>query len=218
MAKEKSRRSPADHLPKKAPKKTGSRGVGPKEEPAGKDAAGDKETQAELLEVQQAPVPVVVENRFAVQYKKPIFSIASKSGTKLLSLQMVVMLTDEHKKRGILPGIVRAGWDFVTKPKRKQVTLIDVPGVAAKIFLASDSPESDPALFLPAAKIIGASLAVIQKKGEGESLKVIRFMFRLQVEAARDVAKWAEANYGSTLWMNLSPAQGEMFDDEKEGE
>lgn len=212
MAEKKSRRSPADHLPKKAPKKTG-KGMKPPEDPENKETG---EESPELLEVAPPPpAPVVVEDRFSVSYRKPIFSLAPKTGTKLLALQMAVMLGDEHKKRGLLPGIVRTGWDFVAQPRRKAVTLIDVPGQSVSLYLAAES-KGEPLLFLPAAKIINATLAVIQKKGEGESLKVIRFLFRVQVEFNREVAKFAESNYGNTFWMTLKRAQGEMFDEGEE--
>jgi hypothetical protein len=219
--KDKSRRSPADHLPKKRGKRTG-RAMPPPEDakdvneevPAGKDAAAGKE-QAELLEVQEAPKPAVVDDRFLVSYKKPVFSLAPKSGDKLLALQMMVMLTPEHKKRGLFPASVKHGWEFIERPRCKSVSLIDLPLQAVKLFVQSDDKDGDNVLHLPAAKIINATLSVITKKGEGEALKVIRFLFRVQVPFNRDVAKFAESNYGNAFWMNMAKAQGEMFDDEE---
>lgn len=226
MAKNKGSRSHSAHLPdkKNAPKRTGKAGIKPPldakedfDQPTRKDAAAGAEVEArgdqpELLETPKEKKPVVVKDRFEVSYLKPIFSKMPKTGDKLISLQMSLALNEEHKVPGIMPKMIAEAWKFIAKHGRKQITLVDVPGQNVRIYLTSDDKEEQ--IGMPVVKMVNVSLAVIQKKGEGEALKVIRLQFRIQVPFSREVAKFAESNYGSKFWIEMHQTQEELFDEE----
>ncbi len=207
---------------KNAPKRTGKRLPPPldpvsdfetptRKEPeiSGKDKAAGE--QPELLEVREEPKPTVVGDRIEASYLKPIFSKQPKSGDKLISLAMTFALTDEHIE--FLPKIVQNGYKVVRKHGSKRFD-IDVPGQTARFFISPN--EKEELIGLPAARVVNASLAVIQKKGDGEAIKVISFAFRLQVPFSREVAKFAEINFGQKFWITLVEAEPELFDEEAE--
>jgi hypothetical protein len=204
------KKHPAESLPKKYPKKTGKRGVKPLDPKEDFDQPIRKEPEGSLL-AEQPPQPSVVGNRIKAHYLKPIFSKATK-GERLLAMHMTFPLTEEHTEDSLLPKAVREAWAFISKHGRKRLDLVGIPGQRATFYLTPDI--DDAKLVLPAAKIINVSLAVVQKKGEGESQKVIRLSFRLQVPVSHEVAKFAELNYGNDFWIHLEETEEPLFDED----
>jgi hypothetical protein len=206
------------------PKRTGKRGIGPKDEgplDPGTDfkdeqapAAGEQAEAGSLL-AKQPPKPTVVGNRIQMQYLKPSFNKTTK-GERLLSFHMTLALTKEHAADSLLPASIRAGWKIISKAGRKKLDLVDVPGQKAVFYLASDG--DDAKLILSAAKVVNVSLAVVQKKGDGETQKIIRLSFRLQVVVSSEVAEFAEQNYGADFWLTLEDTEEDLFDEEEEEE
>jgi hypothetical protein len=206
------------HLPdrKNAPKKTGpKRGVGGVrpldeskdfEQPTKK---AEEEDQPELLETpKEPPKPTVVKGRFEATILPPIYSSAPKSGDKLISIRVSLALTDEHEK--MFPKIVEESWKWVKKPNRPK-TSINMPAQTARFYLAHDVEEEE--LGLPIAKVTNANLAVIQKKGDGTALKIIRFQFRLQVPWSAQVSKFVDSHYNLKLWLEMKTTQEKLFDE-----
>lgn len=204
---------------KHAPKKTGKR-LQPPEDP---NDQSEKLTtivtkQGSLL-ADNPPKPKVVGDRMEVFYIKPIFSKSAK-GDLSVSLAFSVALEKEHKD--LLPQIVADAYHDVLKKGRKSLTLRNVPGQRVELYLSHDA--KDVLLFLAAAKVTSASLALIERKGEGAARKVIRFSFRLQVpipaQAKSDkVSYFAERNLQNSFWMKTEDADPELFkedEDEKE--
>lgn len=222
MAK-KNKASVERHLPdrKNAPKKTGpKRGVGgvqPLDESKDFDQPTKKtpekdEDQPELLETPAAPPkPTVVKGRFEATILPPIYSSAPKSGDKLISIRVSLALTDDHKK--IFPKIVEDSWGWVRKPNRPKAT-INMPAQTARFYLAHDVDEEE--IGLPIAKVTNANLAVIQKKGDGTALKIIRFQFRLQVPWSAQVSKFVDSHYNVKLWLEMKTTQEKLFDEEED--
>lgn len=208
------------HLPdkKNAPKKTGPKsgvgGVRPLDaakdfdSPTKKDPESD---QPELLETPKEKKPVVVKGRFIATILPPIYSSQPKSGDKLISFRISFALTEEHE--GVFPKIVEEGWKWVKKPHRPKTT-IDMPGQTVRFYLTHDDKEEE--LGLPVAKVTNANLAVIQKKGDGTALKVIRFQFRLQVPWSAQVSKFADSHYNTTMWLEMKTTQEALFDTDEE--
>jgi len=196
---------------KNAPKKTGSRGIGPKEDSPsdGKSAAAGE--QAELLETPKEKRLVVVKDRFEAFIMPPVFANAPKTSDKIISFRVSLALTDAHA--GLFSKIVEENWKWVKRPHRPKVSF-EVPGQTVAFFLAHDVKEEE--MRLPAAKVTHANIAVIQKKGEGTALKVIRYQFRLQVPWSREMAKFADANYNVHMWLEMKNTQEKLFDDEGE--
>jgi hypothetical protein len=180
------------------------------------DTPTRKETEAEpqpqahgSLLVEQPPKPKVVGDRFEVFYLKPIFAKTPK-GDITVSLAITLPLEDSHD--GLLPKIIHDGYRDITKKGRKGMTFTELPGQHAMFFLTSDIREES--LVLPAAKMINASLALVQRKGEGEARKVIRLSFRLQVKLSKEVAHFAEHNLGNNFWLSLRETEEPLFDEE----
>lgn len=175
--------------------------------------AAAKETGSSLM-VEQPPKPTVVGDRIQMQYLKPSFSKTTK-GERLLAMHMTFALTKEHTKDSLLPKAVRDGWTIMSKHGRKRFD-IEVPGQKAVFYLTPDG--DDDKLILPAAKVVSVSIAVIQKKGDGETQKIIRLSFRLQVPVSHEVAKFAENSFGSDYWVTLEGTQEPLFDEEESEE
>lgn len=199
-------------LPSKPPKRSGKRGPRPLDPKEDFDQPVKKEPEGSLL-AEQPPQPGVVGNRIKAHYLKPLFSKTTK-GERLLAMHMTFPLTEEHTEDSLLPKSVREAWAFISKHGRKRLDLVGIAGQRATFYLAPDI--DDAKLILPAAKVINVSLAVVQKKGEGEAQKVIRLSFRLQVPVSHEVAKFAELNYGNDFWIHLEETEELLFDEDDE--
>lgn len=178
-------------------------------------ATNDPPNQGELIKEEQEPQPAVVKGRIAAKFLKPIFGNAPKSGDRLISLCMVVMLTKEHDDDNVVPSQVKSAWHFIAKHDRKRVD-ISVPGQIVKFYLAHD--DKDEQLVLPAAKVTNCSIAVVQKKGEGEAVKQIRLSWRYQVPWSKEVERFAASNYGPVYWIVTKNTEESLFDEEEESD
>jgi hypothetical protein len=210
------------HLPdrKHAPKKTGKSGVRPPLDPVADFDTPTRTAESQLEELdkpatkkgsllaEQPPKPKVVGDRMEVFYLKPIFGKTPK-GDITVAMAITVPLEDGHLE--LLPKIIADGYKDVTKKGRKSMNFRELPGQHAQFFLSHDSAEA--ALELPAAKMINAGLAIVERKGEGSARQVIRLSFRLQVKLAREVTNFAEHNLQNTFWLKLEETQEELFDE-----
>jgi hypothetical protein len=213
------------HLPdkKNAPKKTGKRGIKPLDPEADFDKAVTQQTEMSAgprgssLLVEQPPKPRVVGDRFEAFYLKPFFQKDPKTGKLSVALAFSVALEKEH--RPLLPKMVSDAYHDILKKGRKGMQLRSIPGQQARIYISHDAAEE--LLDLPAAKVMSAALALIEKKGEGSARKIIRFSFRLQVPIPKDaksdpVSYFAERNLQNNFWMKLDEANASLFEDEDE--
>jgi hypothetical protein len=182
------------------------------DEPVRKPTA--EEPQGEII-VDETPKPVVVKGRIQANFLKPIFTKAPKSGDRLIALQMVVVLTKEHEDGDVIPRAVKNAWHWVAKDSRTYAAF-DVPGQLVKFYLTHD--DKDEALVLPAAKVESCSISVVEKKGEGQALKVIRWSFRYQVSWSKEVERFAASNYGNIYWIITKNTEEKLFDEEAEEE
>lgn len=206
---------------KNAPKKTGKRLAPPEDKKDLEEQAGKLTTivtkQGEgSLQADNPPKPKVVGDRMEVFYLKPYFQKSAK-GDLSVSLAFSIALEKEHKE--LLPKIVGDAYHDILKKGRKSMTLRAVPGQRVEIFISHDVKE--PVLFLPAAKVTNAALALIERKGEGAARRVIRFSFRLQVpipaNAKSDtVSYFAERNLQNSFWAKVEDADPKLFEDEDE--
>lgn len=207
------------------PKRTGKRGIGPKPEAPEETtsaAAADEQPAGELVDtsegegsllVKQPPKPTVVGDRIEAYFLKHTYSKTTE-GKRLVSLHMTLPLTEEHTEDGLIPERIRDDWALMNKHGRTKLELNGIGGQRVCIFLSSNAPEDDPKLVLPAAKVTNVQLAVVQKKGDGETKKVIRLSFRLQVPVSDKVAKFADGHYGANYWIKLEEAQEALFDED----
>jgi len=163
------------------------------------------------LLAEQPPKPKVVGDRFEVFYIKPIFAKTTK-GDITVSLATTVPLENEHD--GLLPKIIHDAYKDILKKGRTGMNLNGIPGQHAAFYLTPDIKEES--LVLPAAKMTNVSLALVQRKGEGESRKVIRLSFRLQVKLSAEVARFAEHNLANNFWLSLKDSEETLWDEEDE--
>jgi activator of HSP90 ATPase len=115
----------------------------------------------------------------------------------------------------VIPRAVKNAWHWVAKDSRTYAAF-EVPGQIVKFYLASDDNEEQ--LVLPAAKVTSCSISVIQKKGEGEAMKVIRWSYRYQVAWSKEVARFAESMYGNLFWVITRNTEERLFDEEENEE
>lgn len=212
-------RDPASLLPdkKSAPRKSGKKGIGALDVEKDFETPTKKEPEAKTeaakpvgsLLVKQPEKPKVVGDRMEVFYLKPIINKTPK-GDITISLVVTVPLEDAHKS--ILPKIIQDGYHDMKKKGRTGMNFKDVPGQRAEFYVSSDAKEET--LVLPAAKVTNASLALVQRKGEGQARDVVRLSFRLQVKLSREVANFAEHNLQNNFWLSLAETQEELFDED----
>lgn len=203
---------------KNAPKKSG-KGMKPPED--ADEKIGKLTTivtkQGSLL-ADNPPKPKVVGDRFEAFYLKPKFDKTPK-GKLFVGLPFTVALEKAHKE--LMPAIVASGYTDLLKKGRAGMKLKNIPSQRVEVFSAHDS--KSPALFLSAARVTFANLALIQRKGEGVARRVIRFSFRFEVpipaQAESDpVSHFAERNIQNTFWIKMEQTDQTLFDDGDEPE
>jgi len=148
-----------------------------------------------------------------MHYLKPTFS-KTKKGMRLVAIHLSFALTEEHTADSLLPKGIRESWEVISKQGRKKLDLIGIPGQRAEFFMTQDI--DDVKLVLPAAEMTNVSLAVIQKKGDGQAQKIIRLSFRLQVPVSHEVERFAVSNYGADWWLQLEETDEPLFDEDEE--
>ena len=228
--------NPEEHLPEKAPKRTGKRGIKPVEAfaEANEILAGEGDViDAEYTEVEETEQPeeteqsevllempendqhlaLVMNDRMLVHYIKPHFK-KTKKGERTIALEFSTPLTDEHEEH--LPKLIASGWKILQKKGMKKLDVDYVPPQVIKIWLADDQEKE--ALILPAVAITNVSLATVQQKGEGQARKVIRLSFRALTKMTAQVGRFAEFNYDDKFWLSMHELQEEMFEDEEPDE
>lgn len=183
--------------------------------PTKKAAAEPEAETGSLLTPEQPPAPTVVGKRILMHYLKPTFSKA-KTGTRLVSMHFSLALTEKHIEGDLLPEAICESWEIINDKGRKKLDLVGIPGQRAEFYMTHDI--DDVKLILPAAEMSNVSIAVIQKKGEGESITVIRLSFRLTVPVSHEVERFAVTNYGNGWWLHIEETEEALFNAEHDGE
>jgi hypothetical protein len=206
---------PAATLPKKRGKKSGKTNLTLAEAPEKKTPAEQleeldkpKPKKEGTLQVEQPPTPTVANGRMKVFFDKPFFS--KYKDTVLISLQCSVPLTDKHMS--VLPKAICDAYIDVQKKGRSRINLRDLPPQQVGFFLESD--RKGAMAVVNAAKLVNANLAVVERKGEGTARKIIRFAFRVQCENSPHVEEFSTKNLQNDFWVEMSRAQGELWDKE----
>jgi hypothetical protein len=161
----------------------------------------------------QPPAPTVVGKRILMHYLKPTFS-KTKKGTRLVAMHLSFALTEKHTADSLLPKGIRESWDVISSKGRKKLDLVGIAGQRAEFYMTQDI--DDVKLVLAAAEMSNVSLAVIQKKGDGEAQKIIRLSFRLQVPVTPDVEAFAVMNYGNDFWLTLEETEEDLFEEDED--
>lgn len=183
------------------------------EKPAEKPAEQDNTKKAPTLLVEQPRKPSVSGERFKVTYLKPSMRRTVK-GDLLLGFRMTLPLEPDHK--AVLPKLVVEKFRDVSKRGCAGIKLKDVPAQKVEFFL--DDISKDAALELPVAKFLQGHIDLVQRKGEGESRKVIRLSYVLQVPVSDEVLHFAGFNCGAEFWIRMTEVEPDLLelDDEED--
>lgn len=207
-------------LPKKAPKKTGKKGIGPKEfdgdlveqdqqrqEKENTEGVQVTEQGSSLL-VEQPKKPTVVGKLFEAFMMKPAF-YQTKKGKRFIDYRFTVELTKEHDD--VIPELIAARHKDAVKKGSAGVILRDVPAQNVGIFLANDM--QDPAIELDQCQVLDHSrINIILKKGEGTARRVVRLTIAFRLALTKERGYFAEQNFNNHFWLKLSETQPDLLE------
>jgi hypothetical protein len=163
--------------------------------------------QAALLPPTDNPIkPSAVRGRIMMaNFVKPVYSM--QKDERRVGLEFSFPLTADHDH--ILPCAVVEAWEFIQKRggKKHQLDDDDIPEQTIDIRFV---PDDDVELHLTAVPITKATLTIVEEKGKGASLTVIRFSFRVLCEVTKNVCTFADNNFGNVVWIEMGDAQGEL--------
>ncbi len=199
-----------EHLPKHPPKKTGKRMPMPPDVDDDFSKPVTVQTPMGPLAADNPLQPNIANERFKVFYNK--VAISKEKAEVLIALRFTLPLEEGHDK--LLPKIVADAHHEMRKKGRARMNLTDIPAQHAMMFLTSDNKED--LITMAACKMIGANVAVIQRKGEGSSRKVVRLAFSLQAKRTAALAQFAEMNLQNDFWIELKETQERLWGDEDE--
>ncbi|HVI07020.1 MAG TPA: hypothetical protein VND65_01875 [Candidatus Binatia bacterium] len=189
---------------KAATKKKSDRLVGREgpEEPPHPDLAAKKDDN------EQEKLPPAMKNgRAAVNFLRAHFEYDAKEDKRYVYLEISLELREEHGK--FVPKEIKHWWEAMQEGGAKTIANIDVPYQYIELGLAPESHGTD--LEIKGAWIEKAALAVVEEKGAGQAVDVIRFTFRAGTDLDSDVEKFACRHFGKTVWMKMRPVQGQLL-------
>lgn len=197
-------------LPAHPPKKTGKRGIGPTPDPVAEPKEVEsqpkvKERGTSLL-VEQPKKPKVVKERFEVFFLKAVPSKNHK-GILLMGLRLTTPVEKEHMD--VLPKMIRRAYENSGQRGWAGEKLRDVPAHAIDFYLTHDMKE--PVLEIKAAQLLGVRLDLVQRKGEGESRKVVRLTMMVQAKQSREIGAFAINNHSNSFWIEMHEVEPELL-------
>jgi len=202
-----------------APKRTGKRAIGPREETGAKTAeeteAGKTEEQkpASLL-VEQPPKPTVVNDLFQAFFRAVTFSKNAKTDKRYVHLHMTVELSKDHLE--VLPKLVARAQSRVSKEKGLAgERLKDVPRQSVGFYLTTDN-NKDALANVIGCEFIQGKVDQVQKRGEGSARKILRLTFALKCAHNDDLCYFASHNFNNSFWISMHETQPDLLDLEEE--
>lgn len=204
------KKSVASHLPKRAPKKTGKRGIRPLDPVQDFDVSTKKQPeQAELLKLPaNEPVAAIQHGKMAVHFVRFIPD-RSKDRNRVVSLDFSLELEDVHVGR--LPREVEDAWKDLKKGSIKR---IDADGVGSQNLSVSLVPDEKADLEVVAA-VTKASVSRITQKGKGKDRKITRLQLRFLTDFSKDVAHFCENAFDETVWVTIEESQRSFGEEEE---
>lgn len=199
----KPKRNVAAHLPKKAPKKTGKRGVKPLDPDEDFNSPNRREPeQGQLLATPEAEKPPAVQNGKCMAHFVDFHFTKDKERNGVALLDFSFPLDDSHKDE--LPREFIDAWNDLRKGHHKEIKLNGVEPQNVELSIAADGKTD---LELTAADIAKASVAFIAAKGKGKTQKITRLQFRLRTSLDKEVANFCEKNFDELTWLRMEPTQ-----------
>ena len=195
-------------LPKEAPKKTGKRGIKPLDPEEDFDTPLKKEPeQGALIEQEEAPPASEVQNDMVLmKFVRCKLSKDNKSGKRFVNMEFSTGLSDESAPF------------FGREIEERYAMLRDDAGVTElrisdmeihtiDVAIAADMKPAIHAAIVPER----VTLAVVQDKGSGEEIDVIRLSFVASIPQTDDTLHFGGNNHGNLMWISMGERQKKLI-------
>lgn len=201
------KKSVEEHLPKKAPKRTGKRGIKPLDVDKDFETATKQEPrQAELLHVEKQPA--IQNGKMALHFVRYVPD-RSKDRNRVVNMDFSLELEDEHGKK--LPREILDAWKDLKTGHHKR---IDPPTPGPQNLALSLVPDGDTDLDVVVA-VTKVTISRIEQKGKGKSRKITRLQMRFLTSFTDDVEHFCSNAYDETVWGIIKESQ-HSFNEEEE--
>jgi len=204
--KDKQKKKPEDHLPKRAPKKTGKRGPRPLDASADFDNPVRKEAeepvQGELIKEPTPPAPPAIQHGKIAMHFVGYKAKRSKDRDKIVNMDFSLELTDAHRKH--IPREIEDAWHELENNQYRSVEPNGSAEHNLALYLASDQEEPDLATVATLSKAV---VSRIQERGKGEARKITRLVMRFVTELTKDVDHFCVNAYDETVYAKIEAAQ-----------
>jgi len=134
--------------------------------------------------------------------------IDKENDERILGLEISFPLVDEL--RGKLPKQVEDAWTFVEDNESPLVKIDGIPFMNVELRL--DPGDKDPVFEAQGMAIEAASVAYIEKTGDGREKEFIRFHFTAWTELTKGALSWAATHFDAQYWMKLRRTQASLLD------
>jgi hypothetical protein len=207
----KAKKNPAKSLPKRPPRKSGKRGIGPVldpiqdfETPTRKEPES-AQMEHEALKSPPAPPPARIQNgKRVVHFAK--FSLDRDKNRKPFAL-MDFSLELEEADKGLFPREIEDAWMYLMKGNVKRIDANGIPPQNIRIAIAPSDVEP---LELIAAAIPKANVSLIVAKGKGKAQQITRLMLRVRVDLDKEVSNFCDNSFQESVWMHIEETQGRL--------
>ena len=188
-----------DHLPRKAPKRSGKKGIGPLDPVDDFQTPTRKEPhQAELLALPKQPA--ISHGKMALHFVRYVPD-RSKDHNRVVNMDFSLELEDEHAKK--LPKEILDAWKDLKSGNFKRV---DPDGIGPQNLKLSLVPDSKADLDVVAA-VTKATVSRITQKGKGKSRKITRLQMRFLTSFTDDVDHFCSNAFDETVWGVIEESQ-----------
>lgn len=135
--------------------------------------------------------------------------IDKEGDDRVLGLEISFPLTDELK--GKLPKAVEDAWEFVEANESPLVKIDGIPPM--NIELRLDPGDKDAVFEASGMSFEHASVAFIEKTGDGKEQEIIRFHFTVWMELKKSELTWAATHFDAQYWMKWRKTQASLLDE-----
>jgi hypothetical protein len=217
LAKAKQQRSPDDHLPKKHPRKSGKRGITATdvdpEDPNVKAGtiAAESATQQPLLESEEeaeeeeSGIAEVKDDRVLMTFVKVALVRDRKTGDRTVNLYLSAGLSAESA--ALFSDAVRTRFEMMTNDSGLTDIGVDDLDMQVLEMWPTDSAQRVIKESVQPSKV---HLAVVETKGSGQSVRIIRLSLVLPIRQRDPIVLWASQSHGDLFWVALRDQQARL--------
>lgn len=191
----------------KTAKKTGKRGPMPFDPDEDFAQPVRREPQQErLLDQEEAPPPAEVQNGFVLMKFVRCKLTKEKTGARFVNMEFSTGLTDESAP--LFGRAIEERYQMLRDDAGvTELRISDMQVHTLDVAIAADMKPAVHCGIQPQK----VSLAVVQEKGSGEELDVIRFSFTAPVPQSEEILGWGAYNHGNLVWLKMCQRQGRLI-------